>query len=317
MIGKLRYRFGRQSLVVLTLALALVTAGCAGGGVGGSDVETDDDGGVTADGATTVVDGDEGDVDGDVTDGGDDDGENADDTDTGEVEGDVNGATLRTNIGRQENALREAGSFTVRTVMKLNGSGADEAPAGFSTDRTTSVDLDAGRVLDVSVGVGMDVTKTVYYDGTDEHQKLVFGAETASNTTYVSTTDESDYRADTISAVAGDLGYAEDSYEDDVRRVGTETYDGVSVTRYEAGLRDLEPDTALFLVGSNVDLNEYEVAYLVDADGIVRYASVVLDYDYDNDGDGTRDSNLRLAFERSVTDVGSTTVDEPDWLDRT
>jgi hypothetical protein len=100
---------------------------------------------------------------------------------------------------------------------------------------------------------------------------------------------------------------------DDVAFRGTETFDGVAVDRYELS----EANEALILAGSaaantdtsqDVQLTEFSYVVLVDEDGISRYES------WSFAGQTSDGDTVSGEWEYSLTGVGSTTVDDPDWL---
>ena len=87
---------------------------------------------------------------------------------------------------------------------------------------------------------------------------------------------------------------------------GTETYDGVSVTRYE---RTEQPNwIAPQEAGTEFTWTEFNYVVLIDADGLVRYESW--------GGEGVDEAGVdhTMTFSYSLTDVGSTVVEDPDWL---
>ena len=87
---------------------------------------------------------------------------------------------------------------------------------------------------------------------------------------------------------------------------GTETYDGVTVTRYERTDRP----AWIGQQGSDAEITWTEFSYvvLVDADGLVRYES------WGAEGVDADDGEHGMAFSYALTGVGSTAVDDPDWL---
>ncbi|WP_255198716.1 DUF7537 family lipoprotein [Halorarius litoreus] len=103
-----------------------------------------------------------------------------------------------------------------------------------------------------------------------------------------------------------------DTDTDSLEKVGTETYNGVRVDRYELSANASTIWTGMATVGSQPsDFDEFDVDYvvLVDADGLARYESWTFD--------GTTNDGQRVngAWEYSLSGVGSTTVEAPDWLD--
>jgi hypothetical protein len=97
--------------------------------------------------------------------------------------------------------------------------------------------------------------------------------------------------------------------ESDLERfsvAGTETYDGISVTRYE---RTEQPNwIAPQEAGTEFSWTEFNYVVLVDADGLVRYESW--------GGDGVDEAGVEhaMTFSYSLTDMGSTVVEDPNWL---
>jgi hypothetical protein len=95
--------------------------------------------------------------------------------------------------------------------------------------------------------------------------------------------------------------------------VGTETFDGVQVTRYEASGEELARSLGL-LNGTggtfqNVTFVSASTELLIDGDGIVRRASFDVVVDTEQAGEVT------ISFSQEITAVGSTSVPEPDWLE--
>lgn len=88
--------------------------------------------------------------------------------------------------------------------------------------------------------------------------------------------------------------------------VGTETYDGVSVTRYE---RTDQPDwIAPPATATEFIWTEFTYVVLIDADGLVRYES------WNGEGVDEAGAETTMTFSYSLTDVGSTVIEDPNWL---
>jgi hypothetical protein len=87
---------------------------------------------------------------------------------------------------------------------------------------------------------------------------------------------------------------------------GTETYDGVTVTRYE------RTDQPAWIASQGTDgeftWTTFNYVVLVDADGLIRYES------WSGEGVDEAGAETTMTFSYSLTDVGSTVVEEPDWL---
>ncbi|MEF8785199.1 MAG: hypothetical protein V5A45_04640 [Haloarculaceae archaeon] len=87
---------------------------------------------------------------------------------------------------------------------------------------------------------------------------------------------------------------------------GTETYDGVTVTRYE------RTDQPAWIAAQGTDgefsWTAFNYVVLVDADGLIRYES------WGGEGVDEAGAETTMTFSYSLTDVGSTVVEEPGWL---
>lgn len=91
------------------------------------------------------------------------------------------------------------------------------------------------------------------------------------------------------------------------QETGTKMYNGVEVTVYEAN----EEEAKKALGGSDeskTTVESFESEIYVDENGIVRYQTV----SYKMSANG---KTLEASLELEITDVGSTTVEEPDWID--
>lgn len=88
---------------------------------------------------------------------------------------------------------------------------------------------------------------------------------------------------------------------------GTEERDGVGVTRYEStGVANV---TALVGAGTDAEnVTNVSATMLVDADGVVRQYDLTYTVE-------EGDSETTVTYEVSTSAVGSTSVEEPDWLD--
>ena len=99
--------------------------------------------------------------------------------------------------------------------------------------------------------------------------------------------------------------------DDDLVSAGTETFDGISVDRYELSATD----EALIRAGSvsgqggpgDFEVTNFEYAVLVDENGLSRHES----WQFSGRAD---EQAVRGAWEFSLTGVGSTMVEEPDWV---
>lgn len=269
---------GANRTPVLLVAVLVVLAGCAGGG-----------------GATP----DAGDADGESsgTGSGSEVGDGSSSGTNRESTGDAVDGTIE--LSDPERHLREAGSVTV--TWSYAGLGAN----GVETEVTREfyADLEAGRSYTVtSAGDGESVEQFV----ADGVTYLRTGTgDTATHAAYEGSTD--------VIATAVSLSQAR-AYgtNDDMAFAGAETFDGVSVDRYELSAAN----EALILAGSaaaaesadEMEVTSFEYVVLVDEDGLSRYESWSFT---GRTGDG---AEVRGSWEYSLTAVGSTAVDDPDWL---
>jgi hypothetical protein len=227
----------------------------------------------------------------------------------GETYGD--GETLNASALAEDHAenLREAGSFTV----VVDGS-ASVGDAGPDTDQAqrVAVDLEGNTSL---------VTTSVV-------QRQDNQSASDNRTVYV-TEDAAFFRTGSGESVryqqlnlsgSGALGrtFGGEQYLDvsgsvptlaatEWTRNGTVERDGETLTRFSAGSGDALNRSALGLTPS-VNLTDYDATLLVTAEGTIRELTFSL-------GAQAQGQTLTQALELRYTEVGSTAVDEPDWLD--
>lgn len=198
--------------------------------------------------------------------------------------------------------LADAGSYTTTWTLRTTEDGALAGETVF----TSAVDLDAERAA-----FGMRVTEdgesaaaleTFHADGRT-YQRTGQGAEAS----YTVREGQFDDRASF--GFGGSSLYGPGDLEA-FDYGGTETFDGVGVHRYE---RD---ERTGWLTGgdrtdADVEFTDFRYVVLVDDDGLVRSESW--------EATGTDDDGVEyvVEFSYTVTGVGSTTVEDPDWLDET
>jgi len=267
-------QYARISTVLVVLTVVL--AGCSGGG---------------------------------VTDGGDTDGNPADTpgTDAPATDGSTAGTATTggpptdesLSLTAPDTRLREAGSFATEwsyTVTEADGTTS-------SLTQRYRVDLEENRSLQRFRTTGPDSSldvETFVADGTS-YTRYGDGDQVQ----YVS----SDQPASVFETATGRASGFTADLESDASFVGTETYDGVTVSRYEYDNTAEWQAYGGSLFGSeNVSVTEFTVAVLVDRDGVARLTMWTLSGEAD---DGTP---VSAAWRYSVTDIGSTTVEDPDWL---
>ncbi|MEF8779152.1 MAG: hypothetical protein V5A46_00565 [Haloferacaceae archaeon] len=260
-----------RRVLLLSVAVLVLLAGCAGGG------------GIASDPA------------GDGTAEGDD---------SGDGEGDAAVDAESFELSDPEAALRDAGSFTVAWTY----AGVDAAGRESAVTREFYADVAAERSYTVTSS-----TTDGQPDGGTTEQFVAggvtyFRSGTGDAATYTSYEGSTDVLGAAI-ALSQARAYGSN---DDMTFVGTETFDGVGVDRYEL------PDAgrALILAGStaasspdDLRITDFEYVVLVDGNGLSRYESWSFSGVAD---DGTE---VRGSWEYALTGVGSTAVDDPDWLE--
>lgn len=92
-----------------------------------------------------------------------------------------------------------------------------------------------------------------------------------------------------------------------VERVGTETFRGTTVMRYEASGVAAIDESAPVRQNENYTVTAFSMTILLDADGVVRHYRDEYDVRI-----GDRTHNTTRAH--TVTDVGSTDVERPAWV---
>jgi len=262
--------------VAVILAVLVLSAGCLGGG--GSDAVDDSSG--------------------------------ADPSDDGDAEADADAAdtsgTEELELTDAEQALRDAGSFTTTWTYR----GVDERGVETEVSRELYENLDEERSLTV-----LSSTRDGQADGGSMQQFTADGVTyvrsgPADSPTYFS------YEQQTTDPLATAIGLSQAraySANDDLSFEGRETYDGVSVERYELS----EASSQLVQAGSAVDagagsgnvrVTDFHYTVLVDADGLPRYES------WSFEGETDDGETITGEWEYTLTKVGSTTVDDPEWL---
>lgn len=274
---------------MLVVVLLVALAGCTGGLDALGDIQGTDAGGDGADASDGSSGGGDG---GDGGDGSSGDGSAA--------AGDGNSAGDGTSQSLVENrsaVFREAGSYSSVWELRVT----EDGTVSSATAYTTAVDYTNERSW-----FGMRTTS----DGEVGTDYETYHADGRSYTRYGEGEDATYAVAEGEFAPGQSLFSAQaQSYVGDLsgyERTGTETYDGVRVTRYEETQRP-----TWFAGGSWTDgevrWTEFTYSVLVDDDGLVRSEGW--------SAEGTDDAGVTVTVEYSysVTGIGSTSVDEPDW----
>lgn len=193
--------------------------------------------------------------------------------------------------------LRAAGSYT--SVWQMESSSDGEVVG--STTYTHAVDYDNERS---SFGMLMRNEDEV----TNDYE--TFQAEGVSYVRY-GTGEDATYQMNEAPFAPENTLFPVQSYVTDAddlsefAAAGTETYDGVSVTRYE------RTDRPAWVATQGADdefrWTEFTYTVLVDENGLVRSEGW--------GGEGVDEDGVTqtMQFSYSLTDVGSTVVEEPDW----
>ncbi|MFC5972377.1 hypothetical protein ACFPYI_13635 [Halomarina salina] len=219
------------------------------------------------------------------------------------------GESLNTSALAADHAsnLREAGSFTV--VLTQNSSTGE----GATTDQRqrVAVDLDANRTLLTGSADQRSGNRSV------SNEQTVYGTDEA---TFVRIGQGEDARYQYIDASGGgpmtpSLGGEQFvplnatsslATATDWTRNGTTTQDGETLTRFVATGNETLADSVF--ASSGVTVTRYDATLLVTNDGTVRQSSFTLGVE-----SGGQSATQRVDVR--ITDVGNTTVEEPDWLD--
>ena len=209
------------------------------------------------------------------------------------------------DLGDPERLLRDAGSFTVTWSY----AGVDASGVETEFTREFYADLESERSYSRTVSATDGQA-----DGGGFEQFVADGVthtRFGSDDDAVVTSQEGSAEVlGTAIALSQARAYGAD---DGLVFAGTETFDGVTVDRYELSATD----EALIRAGSvaaqgepgTLEVTEFGYVVLVDGDGLSRHQSWTFSGRMD---DGTEVSG---SWEFSLTAVGSTTVDDPDWLD--
>ncbi|WEL24780.1 DUF7537 family lipoprotein [Haloferax volcanii] len=234
----------------------------------------------------------------------------ADDTDTptdggGSADTDASSDGDDFELSDPERLLRDAGSFTV----SWSYAGVDADGVETAVTREFAADLDAERSYSRTTSTTdgqSDAGGVEQYVADGVTYVRVGGDDGATYTSYEGSTEV----LATAIALSQARAYGAD---DDLTFAGTETFDGASVERYELSAAN----EALILAGSaaaqgepgTLEVTSFEYVVLVDEDGLSRHESWSFSGRMD---DG---SEVSGSWEYSLTGVGSTTVEEPAWLD--
>lgn len=208
---------------------------------------------------------------------------------------------------RHVEALRQSGSFTVENRIGYS----NDTGNIFAIESTARLDLDRG------IGYKNESLTPLMTPGFT----FVTEAYTAGDTTFqrVMVADSIQYNRDSepytgnvqpvnFETVVGNASTNATDPGVPFDRDGTTTVDGVSVTRYVANGEALAElfDPSQF---QNATLTDATLVLFVDDDGVFRRTELGFTLESD-DGE-----LISFDLVNTYTEVGSTTVSEPDWLD--
>jgi len=200
--------------------------------------------------------------------------------------------------------LRDAGSFT--TTWSYSVTDVDGATT--SVTDTYRVNLDANRSIELFATDGPEAdseTTTFIADGTG-YTRVEAGGQTLYQT--------NDQPPAVFESATGRASSLFTFVESDIQYVGTETYDGVTVDRYEYSDASAWSEynenvsIAMFSSDTEVTVTSFSVVVLVDEDGVGRLTTWTLA------GEAADGTPVSAEWSYSLTDIGSTTVEDPDWL---
>ncbi|WP_411967004.1 hypothetical protein [Haloferax sp. YSSS75] len=198
-------------------------------------------------------------------------------------------------------ALRSAGSFTSTWSFRLVDSEGQES----TFTNAYYVDLDANRTSEAF---------TITGDGEGaSYERFI-----ADGMSYTRFGDGNDVVYQVFPSEDNQLEYAlargaSFGYEDfeDATLVGTETFDGVTVQRYEYTDPMLwrQYGAGTFGTDQNVTITDFTLVVLVDEDGIARSSG------WELLGETESGERVSAEWQFELTALGSTDVPDPDWLD--
>lgn len=201
-------------------------------------------------------------------------------------------------LGDADALLQDARTFTATWSYTF----VDESAAETAYEYVVAVDLAANRSFETSSM--RDATNAVVFEryNADGTSYMKYGE--GDQAVYMGMPQDSTPFADAVSeASIGDF--------DRFHRVGTETFDGVTVTRYEYADADLWRTYGLGITQDpeDVQVTDFTLTVLVDGNGLARSTSWTLT------GETQDGKPVSGTWTYTLTDVGTTTVAEPDWLD--
>jgi hypothetical protein len=300
----------RREVLVVAAVLLVALAGCSGLSSSGTPTADATEPG-TATETTSVASPDTpSDVERSTREAGDSTGDGSDDP-AGSVETNVTGADLDGAALNDATAaaVEAAGSYTLQsnTVFATRQSTGSSLT---QTTTTTRVDLEANtgiRVSDQTVSsprFEQNTSRVVYTEDNVSYQKLTSSRGSNYSSQEGEATGLGGINTVNVTGYSQNLRYLSDGlvWQDN----GTETVDGVTTTRYTlAGLSNV----TAFTGNTTATITDMSGTLLVDDDDVVRRTAISYTAE-------TRRGTTTVQFRFDLVDVGSTTVEEPDWTSR-
>ncbi|PSQ27832.1 hypothetical protein BRD03_06375 [Halobacteriales archaeon QS_9_68_17] len=227
-------------------------------------------------------------------DGGDGDGGSSDIEPYAESGDELDGETVSSDHAA---ALQEAGSFTYEVSLE-----AADGESSLSINARVEADVENDEAYSVQESnLFGNQTAYKYTSGDSTYEKTVRGSD-EENAQYATSEDGQVQPVNTTPSFEASLV---DGLE--WSQEGTEEQNGVGVTRYEStGVANV---TALAGAGTDAEnVSDASATMYLDADGVVRQYDLTYTV---QEGD----SETAVTYEVETTGVGSTSVEEPDWLD--
>lgn len=203
--------------------------------------------------------------------------------------------------------IEEAGSYTLSQSGSFESSGP-QGESSTDSNSTTRVDFEAERGIRETSQTFTNANQTreletsVYTDGDTSYRQR----NSSQGVQYASQTGDgtglSAIRTVNVTSFPQNYTAVTDGFEWEAN--GTETIDGTPTVRYTS---TNVSDSSTFVGVENVTVRNASSTLYVDSDNVIRRAS--LEYTVE-------DNSTTYSIETTVTltDIGSTTVEEPDWL---
>lgn len=213
---------------------------------------------------------------------------------------------------RHASALRDAKSYTVETSVSVEGSNESNVSSGFSSalslSETVRVDHETGRGLAIIGSKGGNGSVSIVY--TDfERAKSYQRIGTEASASYIGYESvHSVFQGET--AVGTDSTATADAFENWLQGInfsvaGVETSDGQQLTRLEATGVESHNESSMW---NSPGSEPVRTTVLVDEEGMIREIS----HEQRRNVSG---QTVQTTMTITYSNVGSTNVEEPDWLD--